>query len=116
MTETGLSPADLEKIRGVLRAYPEVRTAWLFGSRAKGCPRATSDIDLALEGPADALAGARIATALEELPLPWTFDVVVMATLTHPGLIEHIRRVGLAIYDRAQDGGRYLDPDERLGA
>lgn len=110
MSGTGLSPADLALIRGVLRDYPDVRTAWLFGSRAKGCHRPNSDIDLALEGPRDSLAGARIVGALEELPLPWTFDVVVLATLTHPGLIEHIRRVGLPIY--AQDSAR----DARLEA
>ncbi|MEB3299007.1 MAG: hypothetical protein VKO21_05925 [Candidatus Sericytochromatia bacterium] len=69
-----------------------------------------------LEGPADALAGAHLATALEELPLPRTLDVVVTAILIYPGLIEQIRRVGLGTYDRAQEGDQDLDPDKQLGA
>jgi len=38
----------LALIRKILRGYPEVRAAYLFGSRAEGYERKTSDIDIAV--------------------------------------------------------------------
>jgi predicted nucleotidyltransferase len=35
-------------IRDVLRRFPEVCSAWLFGSMARGTPRPDSDLDVAL--------------------------------------------------------------------
>jgi predicted nucleotidyltransferase len=36
MTQLPLQPAELELVRSVLRQHPEVVSATLFGSRAKG--------------------------------------------------------------------------------
>ena len=36
MTQPPLLPAELELVRSVLRQHPEVVSATLFGSRAKG--------------------------------------------------------------------------------
>jgi len=94
----GISPSELALIISVLRRYPVVRTAWIFGSRAKGIARRESDIDLALDGPVDEPTAARISGDLDELPLPHTFDVVRMDGLTHVPLREHIERVGVRIF------------------
>lgn len=55
----------------------------LFGSRARGNPRATSDIDLAVRGrrpiPAHLLATAR--QALEDSRVPFNVDLLDYATL-----------------------------------
>jgi predicted nucleotidyltransferase len=98
-----LTPAELELLRSVFRRHPEIRTVKLFGSRAKGTHTARSDIDLALWGEVDALRSAAIAAELDELPLPYTYDVRPFASLSLPSLREHIERVGVAIYPESGD-------------
>ncbi len=96
-----LDPGVRALIARVLARHPDVRGAILFGSRAKGSARPSSDIDLALEGPTSLLAVARIAGELDELPSPLRFDVQALDAITHPGLREHVARVGVRIYERA---------------
>lgn len=95
---TGLSHREIEMIRGVLRAHPRIDGAWLFGSRAKGVARPSSDVDLALEGTIDALGAEAVARELDELPMPYRFDVHALAATRSPALREHIARVGIRIY------------------
>lgn len=100
MTGTGLSKRDLDLIRAILRRHPEVTQAVLYGSRAKGTHRSESDIDLTLSGDIDAMGAENVAAELEELPLPYRFDVSAFATIQSPALREHIRRVGRTVYQR----------------
>ncbi|MDR3088376.1 MAG: nucleotidyltransferase domain-containing protein [Desulfobulbaceae bacterium] len=91
----------------VLRKAP-LRCAVLFGSRAKGQSRRNSDIDIAVSGDIDDFACAELASELDELPLPYQFDVINFATVKNPDLPDHILRVGLTLYERASnkfDGG-----------
>jgi predicted nucleotidyltransferase len=98
MTQPPLEPAELELVRSVLRHHPEVVSATLFGSRAKGTHTPRSDVDLALAGPLGALGAEAISAELEELPLPYRFDVHALAAITHAPLLAHIERVGVEIY------------------
>ena len=98
MSQAPLVPHDLELVRSVLRQHPEIESATLFGSRAKGTHTPRSDVDLALAGPLGALGAAAIAAELEDLPLPYRFDVHALAAITHVPLLEHIKRVGQVIY------------------
>ena len=93
-----LELSELELVRSLLHQHPEVESASLFGSRAKGTHTPRSDVDLALTGPLGALDAEAIAAELEELPLPHRFDVHALASITHAPLLEHIRRVGVVIY------------------
>jgi predicted nucleotidyltransferase len=95
---SGLSPAELDLIRAVLARHAEITGAILFGSRAKGTAQPASDIDLALEGIDDPLQAEAIAGDLEELPLPYRFDVQALAAIRHRPLLEHIERVGVRIH------------------
>jgi predicted nucleotidyltransferase len=70
----------------------------LFGSRAKGTATPASDIDLAFEGIDDPLRAEAIASELEELPLPYRFDVKALSSIRYPPLREHIARVGVRIH------------------
>lgn len=94
----GLTPREVDLIRGVLARHPVVTGAVLFGSRAKGTAHPASDIDLALEGLEDPLQATAIASELEELPLPYHFDVQALAAIRHRPLLEHIARVGVRIH------------------
>jgi predicted nucleotidyltransferase len=98
MTNPALQPAEWELVYSVLRQHPEVESATLFGSRAKGTHTPRSDVDLALAGPLEALGAEAIAAELEELPLPYRFDVHALAAIAYAPLLEHIERVGIEIY------------------
>lgn len=98
MTEPGLQPSELELVRSVLRQHPELHRATLFGSRAKGTHHERSDVDLALSGELGLLGAEAIAAELEELPLPYRFDVQALEQINFAPLLEHIQRVGVVIY------------------
>ncbi len=84
---------------GILRRHPEVERAVLFGSRAKGSARPNSDFDLALWGRIDHRLLARLNAELDELPLPYTFDLVVYGDIRQAELRAHIDRVGRVVYE-----------------
>lgn len=97
----GLPEEAIAEIQAVLALYPEVERAILYGSRAMGNFKPGSDIDLTLVGVElthNHLLG--IMSDLDDLLLPWMIDLSLFATLDHPGLQEHIERVGVTLYER----------------
>ena len=97
----GLSANTVERIVSVLAHYPDIEKAVLYGSRAKGSYRTGSDIDLTLFG--DRITHTlltRLDNELDDLLLPYTIDLSLFVSLTHPELIDHIRRVGVVFYER----------------
>jgi len=111
MTEMGLRAEELTQIRAVFRATPDVAEVWLYGSRATGTWQPGSDIDLALVGVRDPLRAEAIAEELEELPLPYRFDVKAYDAIDDAPLREHIARVGVTLY-RRQDEARATRANE----
>ncbi|MEM5795828.1 MAG: nucleotidyltransferase domain-containing protein [Bacillota bacterium] len=102
--ELGLQAADLAYIISVLRDFPEIEKAVVFGSRAKGNYKAGSDVDIAIYGESVSFSTvARLHYRLEEEgPLPYYFDIIDYTHLTHKDLQEHIGRVGKTIFERAK--------------
>ena len=98
MERTGLDEWELNLIRGVLARHKEITGAVLFGSRAKGTALPASDVDLAIDGIDDPLQAEAIASELDELPLPYHFDVKARATIQSRPLQEHIERVGVRVF------------------
>jgi len=94
----GLTANVIAKIQNILKNHPEIKRAQIFGSRALGSYRQNSDIDLALWGDIDELSLATIYAELDELPLPYKFDLVIYGEITHPPLREHIDRFGQDIF------------------
>ena len=95
----GLPDATLHAIRAVLAQHPRVQRATLYGSRAKGCHRNGSDIDLTLHGSDltfDDLL--RIETQLDDLDLPYLIDLSLHRHLTNPDLLQHIQHHGQDIH------------------
>ena len=95
----GLKEGDIEKINGVLKKHPEIESAILYGSRAKGDYRSSSDIDLTLKG--DQLSEAiltRVSLELDDLLLPYLIDLSIHIHIINGELIEHIERVGKEFY------------------
>jgi len=98
----GLTETTVEKICSVFTCFPEIEKVILYGSRAKGNFKTGSDIDLTLCG--EALTSdlcSTIASALDDLMLPYTIDLSAFNQLNHEELLEHIERVGVVFYERA---------------
>ena len=96
----GLPSATIEIIRSILAEVPAVQKAVIYGSRAKGNYRPGSDIDLTLYGEAlDLDTLGRITTRLEESPIPYQVDLSIFDLIDHPGLRDHIERVGQPFYE-----------------
>jgi len=90
----------LELIRSVFRLHPEVHAVKLFGSRAAGRFEDCSDVDLALWGDVNLQLLGRIARELDELPLPYTFDVKAYEAIGHESLRRQIDQTGKTLYGR----------------
>ena len=98
MTRPALTEHELGLILGVFRRHPEVASVQLFGSRAKGTSTPRSDVDLAVWGDVNLLGAEAIAAELDELPLPYRFEVKPFAHIKLRELREHIERVGIPLY------------------
>ena len=97
----GLSKKIIEQIQLVLSRYPEVDKAVLYGSRAKGNFKRGSDIDLTLQGGGLSLTiKNKIENDLDDLLLPYKIDLSVFEQITDPDVIDHIRRVGVVLYEK----------------
>lgn len=94
----GLEYQEIEWLIQTFAAHPEIKKVVLFGSRALGTYRHNSDIDLVLYGEIDQNVMAAIHLELDELPLPYLFDIKSAEDITHAGLKEHIKKFGKKIY------------------
>ena len=98
----GLQDETMHKIRAVFSKFPEVTKAVLYGSRAKGSFKNGSDIDLTLLGGSDLNLKvlSQIISEIDDLLLPYTFDLSVLSQISDQAVQDHIQRVGVAIYER----------------
>lgn len=97
----GLEEHDVSTIKNILKEYPEVLEAYIFGSRAKGNFKLGSDVDIAVKGNNISFRTiSSINSKLnEETPLPYHFDILNYNSLTNLELLNHIDRMGKKFYD-----------------
>ncbi len=96
MNETGIRPQVLREIRELAQKH-HINRVLLFGSRARGDFKRTSDIDLAAEG------GDFDRFALdveEETSTLLKYDIVDLSRAMQEELREAIRREGIVIYEK----------------
>lgn len=97
----GLIPVDTQKIKSVFAKYPQVEEVFIYGSRAKGNHKPYSDIDLTFLG--NELSQKllfQIEIDLDELCLPYSFDLSIKETINNPDFLDHIERVGKIFYNK----------------
>ncbi len=96
-----MSSEEVSEIQTILRGFPQVEKAMIFGSRSKGNFQKGSDVDIALWGEQIDTVLWKIHDQLEEETLmPYFFDVLDFASITNPELREHIERAGQIIYQK----------------
>ena len=103
MINTGLSDVDIKKIQVVFMSYTEVEKVILYGSRAKGTYKPASDIDITLVGEnLNLTIQQKIENDLDDLMLPYKFDISIYHHISNNDLIDHISRVGQPFYVKTQ--------------
>ncbi|CAG4995600.1 hypothetical protein DYBT9275_01677 [Dyadobacter sp. CECT 9275] len=99
MIQYGLEEDEIAAIKNILAQHEEVEQAILYGSRAKGNFKPASDIDLVLKGEKlNITILNKIANELDDLLLPYIFDLSVFHQISNVDLLEHIERVGRVLY------------------
>ncbi len=96
----GLSVDTLRRIKKVFSKFPKIQKVILYGSRAKGNYKKGSDIDITLIGKGLTLENTvyPLMEELDELYLPYKFDISIFNQLEDSDLIDHILRVGKTFY------------------
>ncbi len=98
----GLSVEEMENIKLVFQQNTAVESVVLYGSRAKGNFKAGSDIDITLIGNTLCYKNlVNISLELDDLLLPYEFDISIYKDITSESLLEHIKRIGVVLYERA---------------
>lgn len=97
----GLTDDELKRLREVFIRNRRIEQVILYGSRAKGNYKPFSDIDITLVGPELTLDDLRtVAMTIDDLLLPYETDVSLFDGLKNEALKDHIRRVGILLYER----------------
>lgn len=103
MNQYGLPSDTLDSIRKVFQSFTELEEAVLYGSRAMGNYKNGSDIDITFKGKElDLHFLNRISLGLDDLMLPYTFDISIYRHIDSEELLDHIRRRGIVLYRSVQ--------------
>jgi len=97
----GLKDRNRDAMIETLAANPRVERVVLFGSRARGTFRTTSDVDLVLFGSGLTLDDlAALSEAMIDLPIAHRVDLVLHQRIENTALLDHIRRDGVEWFVR----------------
>jgi len=97
----GLTDDDLIRIIEVFSKFNEIDEVIIYGSRAKGNFKPSSDIDITFVGKDLNLKIINeIAIVLDDLMLPYTFDTSIWSQISNADLIAHINRIGKTLYQK----------------
>lgn len=99
--EYGLGEEVIQKIQGVFAIHPEIEKVLIYGSRAMERYKPASDIDLTFIGErVDLPLLNKIEWELDDLLLPYTFDLSIYHKIINTDVVDHIIRVGKLFYER----------------
>ncbi|MCQ2319494.1 MAG: nucleotidyltransferase domain-containing protein [Bacteroidales bacterium] len=96
----GIKDSEFELLQSVFKKHENIEKVVLYGSRAKGNYKPFSDVDITLFG--EKLSHSdlnKIALDVDDLLLPYQFDISIFKSLKNKDLIEHILRVGIVVYE-----------------
>ncbi len=100
----GLSIKQIKTLLEILSSQKEsISQVRIFGSRARGDYKNTSDIDLAVVFVQPIQAS--LTAAFENSNLPYTVDIVDFASINNRNLLNNINRDGKIIFTISNEGG-----------
>ena len=89
----------ITQLQHIFKNYIEIEKVLLFGSRARGDNKNTSDIDICIFGnEIDHLLLSKIYMDLDEVNTPLSFDILHFQELSKQELINNILNEGVEIY------------------
>lgn len=98
LPQFGLNSSVLKDLCTIFESFAVIDEVLIFGSRVKGNQKNGSDIDLAIKGDIDRDTLTKVEIMIDDLLLPYTFDINIFGRLKNVDLIDHINRVGKVIY------------------
>ncbi len=99
----GLTEHTLQLIIKCISNFTAIDSAVLYGSRAKGNFKDGSDIDISLKGKNLTLKDVlKLENEIDDLLLPYKFDISIYQQINNQDLIEHIDMVGIEIYNKKE--------------
>ena len=97
-SRTGLSERVTDLLRTELSRFPEIRAAYLYGSRARGDYKPQSDIDIAIDAPGMTQQNfAQLWSAVDALPIAYPLDCIWLQALPESPLKAQIEQDGLVL-------------------
>jgi len=100
----GIEQNTIDAINNCLESNTRITEAIIYGSRAIGNFKAGSDIDLTLKGKdLDLTDINKIENQIDDLLLPYKFDISIMKQINNNDLLDHINRIGIIFYSRAEE-------------
>ena len=95
---TGLSDRIIDLLRAEVRRFPEVRAAYLYGSRARSDYSPQSDIDIAIDAPGMTQQNfAQLWSAIDALPIAYPLDCIWLQALPESPLKVQVERDGVVL-------------------
>ena len=97
----GLTQEQFQLIENTIISINEIEKVLIFGSRASDTFKPSSDIDLAIIGNRITPGiVSRISSQLDDLPLPFMFDVIDFNTISSIALKNKIDLQGKLFFER----------------
>ena len=100
MADFGLDNQTITLIKNLFSGIDAIESVKIFGSRAKGNYKPSSDIDFAIFGNFDEKFMLHILSELEELPVPYKFDVLNYNTEENENIKQNIDTYGKIFYKK----------------
>ena len=100
-SQSGLTSSALGRISILFQNHPEINQVLIYGSRAVGTYLNGSDIDLTIKGDRLTISVLlAVENELDDLLLPYKFDVSLYTMITNNDLRNHIDEFGQIIYQK----------------
>lgn len=98
----GLPQRTIDSMNKIFRKYGSIRQVILYGSRAKGNFKNTSDIDITLKTDDDftRVQLLRVINDFDDSDIPYLTDISIYDKLDNEALKDHINRVGKILYNK----------------
>ena len=94
----GINSDSFNEMLMLFKEFEDLEKVYIFGSRARGDYKKTSDIDLAIEAKGD--LKLRLLNKLEDVRCILKFDVVDLNNIGNKKLLTNIKKEGILIYKK----------------